>query len=228
MLAACILFASGCDMRSSVDRNLCRALESGDTNLLHKYLGQASANQLVRYLPTETFQTSLLNVAIRYGQIPTIESLLRMGAKPDLRDPQGDTSLQWAIARTKDNVTTQTQAKIVELLLKGGANPNLDVSRYAGYTPLMEAANSGNTAVVKCLIAAGADVNGRTGEGDSAFYFARSSEVVQLLVDAGASRTVAPGRELPAETAARLGHFDAVSALAKINWLTNSPALHPQ
>jgi ankyrin repeat protein len=176
-------------------------------------------------MPSEPFQTSLLNVAIQYGQIPTIEYILKSGGNPNFRDPQGDTSLHWAIARTKDHVSTTTQAKIVEMLLKAGASPNLDVSRYAGYNPLMDAANSGNPLIIGDLVAAGADVNARNSEGYSVYYFARTSEVVQLLVRAGASRAICPGRELPAEIAAKLGHLDALAALTNISWLTNSPSV---
>ena len=59
----------------------------------------------------------------------------------------------------------------------------------AGYTALMFAAQNGHKNLVKTLLEAGADVNGRSQEGQTALSLARTRRrfsVMRLLVGAGA------------------------------------------
>jgi ankyrin repeat protein len=106
-------------------------------------------------------------------------------------DPQEvvDEALSWA-ARSD-------RAAAVELLVARGARLEADV--YRG-TPLMWAAASGATEAVRALLALGADASGRAtfggpehGEGVTPLHLAAQggrAEVAELLVDAGADRTV--------------------------------------
>ena len=221
-IAYCTTLCS-CDIRPSLDRHLCEALGVSDTNYLNSYLiSGGNVNRLIRYIPTEEVRTSLLNVGIRYGQVSSVAFLISHGADPNLRDPGGDTPLGWVIARSKNNVSQETQAAVVDLLLKAGANPNTDVSQYSGYTPLMAAANSGNTLIVKQLLAHGVDVNTRNIKGLSPLNFASSPEVVGVLLSAGASKSLSSEVEAPWETAAQLGHFRALAVLTNITWETNN------
>ncbi len=89
----------------------------------------------------------------------------------------------------------RSPAKIVEVLLKHGADPNMRVSN--GYTPLM-AAGDGET--IDVLVAAGADINARDDRGVSV--------VAQYVPNADGSRLAALVRHglktTPGELAALL------------------------
>lgn len=91
-------------------------------------------------------------------------ALLERKAIVDSKDQDGETALELA----SDNCTG---GKIVQILLKAGANPN-SASR-SGITPLIEAADSGNERAVEILIAAGADLNAKNSDGDTALSIAR-------------------------------------------------------
>lgn len=71
------------------------------------------------------------------------------------KSPEGDSALRVANSLEK-----------VKLLLAGGANPNTKGSY--GSTPLIVAADRGNSQIVEALLSAGADVNAQKPEGDSA------------------------------------------------------------
>ena len=71
----------------------------------------------------------------------------------------------------------------------------VDAEGLLGETPLTEAVENGNPAVVRLLIAAGADVNHRTNNGATPLAIARDlqerfggsyGKIVELLVRAGA------------------------------------------
>jgi len=74
-------------------------------------------NEPSEYIDNELFMNSVMHVAIHYGEIGVIRSILNQEYDPDERDNEGDTPLILAIS--KGNV------EIVELLLAHGANPNI-------------------------------------------------------------------------------------------------------
>ena len=83
--------------------------------------------------------------------------------------------------------------RLTRELLAEGADPNVAVA--GGKTPLMEAVDepgqffdAAREAVVEALLAGGADVNGRDGNGWTALHFAGRADVlaVELLLAAGA------------------------------------------
>ena len=86
-----------------------------------------------------------------------------------------------------------SRVEMVKLLLERGVNPNTP-STAVGYTPLMQAASSANSELVKLLIDAGADLNPENHNGrtalDEAEMYTHSSEshraVVALLKERGA------------------------------------------
>lgn len=79
----------------------------------------------------------------------------------------------------------------VELLLDHGANANAVDLGGESWTALMFAAGEGQTAVVRALLAAGADPTLVDADGDAAVEHARAgghAETAKLLESAGANR----------------------------------------
>lgn len=101
---------------------------------------------------------SALGLAARSGQVAIIEQLVRAGADPDIRDTNenGWTPLL--------NAVHTHQAGSVDTLLRLGANPDLG----GGLTPLIMAAGSGDTEMVRRLLDAGADPHLTVKSGENA------------------------------------------------------------
>lgn len=140
--------------------------------------------------------------ALRDGDKKAVERLARQ--YPDagnLRGPAGTTPLMQAVL--------YGDAKLVRLLLDGGANPN--VRNEAGATPLMWAVN--DLEKTQLLLDRGADVNARSEDSRTALLIAAGQfgtrEVVKLLLDRGAdikAKSPGLGGDLtPLTEAARLG-----------------------
>ena len=80
---------------------------------------------------------------------------------------------------------TNASAKLVELLLKAGADPNTPIA--TGETPIMTCASSGSEDAVRILIARGADVNAKEPtENQTALMWAAAEhhpDVVRTLIE---------------------------------------------
>jgi ankyrin repeat protein len=125
---------------------------------------------------------SPLHDAIWSGEPKKVSAVLR--TKPDVngRNDSGFTPLCYATSHD------DRKAKIVELLIHAGADVNLACGGREE-TPLHLAADSGDAASVKLLLAAGARVNARNFQDSTPLYVAAdgsSPEVVALLLKAGA------------------------------------------
>jgi ankyrin repeat protein len=90
--------------------------------------------------------------AVDPGNAVILEKLLKAGANPNSPGPDGMTPLM-IVARNPNT-------KLAKLLLDHGANPNA-VEQQRKQTALMWAAAQSQSAMVKVLVAAGADVNAR-------------------------------------------------------------------
>ena len=105
-----------------------------------------------------------------------------LARKVNVNAPQADgtTALHWAVH--------WNDAEAVTLLLRAGANPGT-TNRF-GASPLSEAAVSGNSALVKALLDAGADARAlSTADGETVLMSAARSgsiEAVRMLLDRGA------------------------------------------
>jgi len=133
-----------------------------------------------------------LHVAASEGELEEVMKLLSEGLPVDVADPCQRTPLHCAAEEGHTAV-------VVALLAAGASAKSCDSS---GYTPLHAAvASSADAALLRALVAAGADVNARTTErpdvrsGDepppcaSALHFAvglRLPDAVQALLEAGA------------------------------------------
>ena len=73
----------------------------------------------------------------------------------------------------------------MKLLIENGAS--VDQTDKDGKTPLMVASENGYADIVKLLIENGAFVNQRDADGETPLILARNADVVQVLLDAGAT-----------------------------------------
>jgi len=120
---------------------------------------------------------SALHAAVRRGRVEVMEFLLSRGADPDISDVKGWTPLY---------VAAQTGGvKTAEILLSHGADPNHRT--LGGGTPLHIAAGNRHGAVAAVLLRAGAQVNATDNGGETPLHWARSPELVEILVEHGAA-----------------------------------------
>jgi ankyrin repeat protein len=104
-----------------------------------------------------------LNAAAESCQKDLVLFMLQHGAKVNWNGPSGDTPLILASGFCEDG-------KTVEVLLKAGADPN--ASDDVGYTPLIFAAEEGNVRATELLIAAGAKLDARNWQRETALDIA--------------------------------------------------------
>ena len=116
--------------------------------------------------------------AAENGDIVALEKALTDGANPNATDEEGETALQHAAAANS--------VECVEALLKAKANINMAAAPDK-ITPLMQAAYSGNTDVVKVLLEKEADISLTDSKGKTALDYAKNgefgedSEIVKML-----------------------------------------------
>jgi uncharacterized protein len=157
--------------------------------------------------PLDQFQDTALMMAARTGKTDAVRVLLETGAKVNVAESWGGTTpLMWAAA--------ERHAEAVKVLIDAGAdvnartkfvaaangrgfegrspkadNPDQKVEDFASgwLTPLMFAAREGDLESARLLIAAGANVNARGGDGKNALglaIFNGNYELASHLVDA--------------------------------------------
>lgn len=124
-----------------------------------------------------------LTIAVERGDLRALQSLLASGADPDGADSFGLTALVRA-SRMGD-------AALVKALIAAGAHVDLKDGPPSreGWTPLMNAVHKDQLEVVRALLNAGADANGRSVGGTTVLMLAApdaGAEIVQLLLDKGA------------------------------------------
>jgi ankyrin repeat protein len=87
-----------------------------------------------------------------------VQVLLERGAVIDLQDNDGNTPLLQA---------TNVRLDVVQVLLDGGADVNVNLQNKYGMSPLHSAASDGNLEIVQVLLERGADVNVKNNNGDT-------------------------------------------------------------
>ena len=124
--------------------------------------------------------TTPLHYAARAGDLSTVQSLLRSGAKADAENRYGVTPLSLAVE--------EGNLDVVNVLIAAGANVNHALPE--GETILMTAARTGNVEILRALLKRDARVETRDGfYGETALIWATSAdhaEAVRALVEAGA------------------------------------------
>jgi ankyrin repeat protein len=140
--------------------------------------------------------TSGLVVAILNKRYSYAKFLLDRGANPDIADVRGRAALYAAIDMRNEDYSAMPAHKeddplpslnLIQALLDRGANPNAQLTKNlpgrsgmdagdttlgAGTTPLMRAARAGDAAVMRALLAKGADPKITTKDGNDALQFA--------------------------------------------------------
>jgi ankyrin repeat protein len=126
-----------------------------------------------------------LHVAVHSGQLDRVEMLLAAGADVVHSNNSGGTALHTAVQRGK--------AAVVKLLLEHGADVVLNTMQYRqwdGHDAISALMLCNDTAILKLLLAAGADVQAVTSSGDTCLHIAArhsySAPVACLLIKAGA------------------------------------------
>ena len=118
--------------------------------------------------------------AAQRKDLPALRSMLSKRVNVNAPQADGTTALHWAVH--------WNDVEAVTLLLKAGANP-ATANRF-GASPLSEAATSGNAALVKALLDAGADAKTlSTPDGETVLMSAARTgnvDAVRMLLDRGA------------------------------------------
>ena len=182
--------------------------------------------------------TALIHAAGR-GSLAAMAMLLTAGADVHARNRRGATALTWALSdpakvrllvergaavndktsegRVPLHIAAQQPggAEVLELLLAGGANPN--VADVAGMTPVHIAATTGSEALLRALIAAGGNVNAVSGNGSTPLILAAGSGAngaVRLLLENGADPSKVTKRNLSALASA--SYWGDVATMEKL------------
>ncbi|CAI5526990.1 unnamed protein product [Closterium sp. Naga37s-1] len=143
-------------------------------------------------LPCVTSTTPLI-IAADAGNTPAVSALLAAGADADRRDEEGMTALDAAAAANRGpplptNAAAAAAATAAASSTNGAATaaaPSSPLPCVTSTTPLIIAADAGNTPAVSALLAAGADADRRDEEGMTALDAAAAAgnkEVVGLLL----------------------------------------------
>lgn len=120
------------------------------------------------YLPTSTLDLdrvagrygTALQAAAYFGHYTIVQMLLQAGADVNKLGGYYNTALVAAAILERPKRTQVSQyEKIVEVLLRAGAKPNIEEGLRNYRTALITAVKAGNTNIVEMLLAAGADVN---------------------------------------------------------------------
>ncbi len=123
--------------------------------------------------------SSALHYAAMLGDPDAVSLLLKRGADPQAKDGQGRTAAHYAAARDK--------LILAAILDKGGKPGGKDQS---GAEPIHYAAARGNAETVKLLLARGADINARDGNGLTPFAgyvdYNGCPDLAFYLLDSGA------------------------------------------
>lgn len=130
--------------------------------------------QLVNAYASDGFQP--LGLAAYFGHFESAEYLVKAGA------PVNSPSRNDLKATPLQSATAAGHVKIVEMLLKHRADPN--VQEQGGYAPLHAAAQNGDMAMIRALLYGGADLTVRSNDGKTPLDLAiqaKHEEAAQLL-----------------------------------------------
>lgn len=179
-----------------------------------------------------------LSMAIWGGHTAVFKMLLAHNANPNILDVDEFTPLMqhpWLGSDLYPGVSDKLA--IVEALLENNADPNLQ-NKY-GQTALFSWVARGETACVRALLANNADPNLQygwtpTGPHDRTVLAAAASctcsqtDIVELLLNAGANPAVRVNGRTALQLATMRGHADVVKLLRRAHAQRLFPALSPQ
>jgi ankyrin repeat protein len=161
---------------------LFQAVRSGDPKAVEAELQNGTPVDIVN-----RYDQTALEWAVCYDRFDIVDLLLRRGADINHQHHYNGEHIIHILARRKDSPTNNA-AKLIEQLVKRGANPNLVT--HDGATPLMVAARNGVTGPsTEVLLQVTADINARDKQGLTALGLARQhghSGMVKMLQAKGA------------------------------------------
>lgn len=173
--------------------------------------------------------------ASRNGHVEAVRLLLAHGAQVNARESaRGQTALMWAVSRqhpdivqalieNKAEINARSEARPVTVMLDRGprravktAAQDAQQVQAGGSSALILAAQTGNAATVRRLLAAGANPNDTAADGKSALVtaaFSGHTEAALLLLGAGADLNAAAAGYTALHAAALRGDVALVKAL---------------
>ncbi|KGN37191.1 ankyrin [Knoellia subterranea KCTC 19937] len=182
------------------------AARDGDTGGVAQAL-EAGADVEAR---DEQQRTPLL-LAVTGDHVEVAQLLLTQGASPDALDGRHDTP--WLVTGVTGSVA------MVEVLLP--AKPDLTIKNRYGGVSIIPASERGHVDYVRRVVRTDIDVNHVNDLGWTALLEAvilgdggeRHQEIVRILLDAGADRSIADKDDVTALEHARIKGFDEIAAL---------------
>ena len=155
-----------------------------------------------------------LHSAATQGRLEICETLLEHGAFAPARTLEGTTALHY-LSRFDVALKKDLFRRVVQKLLSGGADPNAQ-NRH-GLTPLHEAAQRGNaSAIIVLLECDGIVLDALTSQGETPLIYAARANyphVLNVLLDAGASSSIAGSDGTALDIAVSLNRREAAKAL---------------
>jgi uncharacterized protein len=147
---------------------------------------------------------------VNSGDIDSVKLFLEAGFDPNLADSKGTPILSLAVrAQYLD---------MAQLLLESGADVN-KISVDRGYSPLMDAVQKGDPAMVSLLLDRGAKTNLKSKDGQTALVVAagRGDDILaKILIDHGADPTIGDNLGMSAASYAKLFNNEKMLALFNI------------
>jgi ankyrin repeat protein len=156
---------------------------------------------------------SPLHAATQYGNLKTMDCLIKAGANVNVQDSDGTTPLFCAVVRDK------TEAAIH--LIENCADVNLCGGGFKGRTPVHAAAEYGNLKIMVCLIKAETNVNVRDSDGHTPLFCAVARDKTEAaihLIENGPNVNLCAGRfkgRSPLSAAAQYGNLKIMDSLIK-------------
>jgi ankyrin repeat protein len=193
-----LLVAAGADVKRPNRygaRPLWLAAVNGSPDIV-KQLLQAGADPKAAMAGNET----IVMTAARAGNPDALKLLVAAGADVNATDARGQTALMWAASRNN--------AAAIRVLVEMGADPAVRTNNPAasartsvfnsppptGFTALLFGVRAGQLDAVRALLDAGAEVNDRVSDGQSALVIAAANahwDMANLLLDRGADPNAA-------------------------------------
>jgi ankyrin repeat protein len=153
----------------------------------------------------------LTHVAAGYGAAPLLRSLISRGVDPNEKDSSGWAPLPLAVS--------MKQKEAALFLINNVPGADLNAQDEEGFTPLMFAAGTGMLAVMKALIAKGADVNAVNQKQESALIIAMANEqeeaALYLVEQARATWDMGGEERTPLAFAAKSGQVRSLKAILR-------------